>query len=118
MAKQGPKQTILSFVNYLEELEAELEPYTETQKRDNLFNKIRPERQKKLVDGGLATRQNTREDLITSISLMDSSYLDKLDKIPTTSEKEKKDKGEHHLETPSKSSWKQKEQEEILPETR
>jgi hypothetical protein len=76
-ARQGPKQSILSFVNYLEELEAELEPFTETQKRDNLFNKIRPELQRKLVDGGLATRQNTREDLITSISLMDSSILDK-----------------------------------------
>jgi predicted DNA-binding protein YlxM (UPF0122 family) len=54
-ARQGPKQLILSFVNYLEELEAELELFTETQKRDNLFNKICPELQRKLVDGGLAT---------------------------------------------------------------
>jgi hypothetical protein len=37
---------------------------------------------------------------------MDSSFLDKPDKTPTNSEKEKKDKGEHHSETPSKSSWK------------
>jgi predicted DNA-binding protein YlxM (UPF0122 family) len=55
-AYQGLKQSILSFVNYLEELEAELELFTETQKRDNLFNKVRPELQQKLVDGGLATR--------------------------------------------------------------
>jgi hypothetical protein len=87
-ARQGSKQSILSFVNYLEELEAELEPFTDTQKRDNLFNKIRPELQRKLVDGGLATRQNNREDLITSISLMDSSYLDK----PEYFNKEKDDR--------------------------
>jgi hypothetical protein len=30
-AKQGPKQKILSYVNYLEELEAELEPLSEVQ---------------------------------------------------------------------------------------
>ena len=85
-------------MNYLEELEAELEPFTETQKRDNLFNKIRPELQRKLVNGGLATRQNTREDLITSISLMDSSYLNKLE----YSNKEKDNKKEKDLkEKPS-----------------
>jgi predicted DNA-binding protein YlxM (UPF0122 family) len=101
IARQGAKQSILSFVNYLEELEAELEPFTETQKRDNLFNKIRPELQRKLVDSGLATRQNTREDLITAISLMDSSYLDKLDK-PAQTGVEKK--GEKDSEAPSRSN--------------
>ena len=55
-AKQGPKQSILSFVNYLEELEADLDPFTETQKRDNLFNKIRPEIRKRLVENGIASR--------------------------------------------------------------
>ena len=100
-AQQGPKQSILSFVNYLEELETELEPYTETQKRDNLFNKIRPELQKKLVDGGLATRQNTREDLITSISLMDSSYLDKSEH----SSKEKDSKKGKDKDSKEKSSF-------------
>jgi hypothetical protein len=75
-AKQGSKQSILSFVNYLEELEADLDPFTETQKRDNLFNKIRPEIRKRLVENGMASRQLLREDLITAISLSDSSYLD------------------------------------------
>jgi hypothetical protein len=75
-AKQGPKQSILSFVNYLEELEAELDPFTDIQKRDNLFNKVRPEIRKRLVENGMATRQLSREDLIAAISLSDSSYLD------------------------------------------
>ena len=98
-ARQREKQSILSFVNYLEELEAELEPYTDTQKRDNLFNKIRPELQKKLVDSGLASRQNTREDLITSISLTDSSYLNKPER---REEKGKgRDKNQNHSNKPS-----------------
>ena len=98
-ARQREKQSILSFINYLEELEAELEPYTDTQKRDNLFNKIRPELQKKLVDSGLASRQNTREDLITSISLTDSSYLNKPER---REEKGKgRDKNQNHGNKPS-----------------
>jgi hypothetical protein len=39
---------------------------------------------------------------------MDSTYLDKLDKIPITSKKEKKKEGEYYSETPSKFSWKNK----------
>jgi predicted DNA-binding protein YlxM (UPF0122 family) len=74
--KQGLKQSILSFVNYLEELEADLDLFTETQKRDNLFNKIRPEIQKRLVENRMASCQLLQEDLIITISLSDSSYLD------------------------------------------
>ena len=31
-AKQGPKQRVQEFVSYLERLEAELDPFTETQR--------------------------------------------------------------------------------------
>jgi predicted DNA-binding protein YlxM (UPF0122 family) len=79
-AKQGPRQSILLFVNYLEELESNLDLFSEVQLRDNLFNKIRPELQRKLVETGMATRQNTRQELISAISLMDSSYLDSLNR--------------------------------------
>jgi hypothetical protein len=55
-AKQGEKQSILSFVHYLEELETELEPLTERQLRDNLFFKLRDDLQIELTKSGMASR--------------------------------------------------------------
>ena len=42
-AMQGPHQKVMEFVTYLERLESELDPYTETQKQQILLTKLRPE---------------------------------------------------------------------------
>jgi hypothetical protein len=42
-ALQGTGQKVMEFVTYLESLEAELDPYTETQKQQILLTKLRPE---------------------------------------------------------------------------
>ena len=44
-ARQRPGQTVAQFVNYLNELEAELEPYTDGQRRQHLGWKLLPELQ-------------------------------------------------------------------------
>jgi hypothetical protein len=42
-ALQGTGQKVMEFVTYLESLEAELDPYTETQKQQILLTKLQPE---------------------------------------------------------------------------
>jgi hypothetical protein len=42
-AMQGPHQKVMEFITYLERLESELDPYTETQKQQILLTKLRPE---------------------------------------------------------------------------
>ena len=49
-AKQGPKQRVQEFVSYLERLEAELDPFTETQRYQNLLAKLDPELRRRITD--------------------------------------------------------------------
>ena len=42
-ARQGKEQLVVDFVAYLSRLEEQLEPFTDTQRRDHLFNGLRPE---------------------------------------------------------------------------
>ena len=85
-AKQGEKQSILSFVNYLEELEANLEPLSEKQKSENLFNKCHKSIRQKLIENGVIPQQLTRDQLISAISLRDTSYLDRHNKSSNKSQ--------------------------------
>ena len=94
-AKQGEKQSILSFVNYLEELEANLEPLSERQKTENLFNKCHKDIRRKLLDNGVIPQRLTREQLISDICLRDTSYLDKVDKPSKTTGKGDSQKGQN-----------------------
>lgn len=49
-AKQGPVQRVQEFVSYLERLEAELDPFTETQRYQNLLAKINPDLRRRITD--------------------------------------------------------------------
>lgn len=48
-AKQGPTQSVSDFVAYLETLEADLEAFTELQKRDTLLNKLRDKTHERVI---------------------------------------------------------------------
>jgi hypothetical protein len=69
-AKQQPQQPILKFVNYLEEKEEYIEPFTETQKRDILFNKISDEIRKDIIKNRRTSNLKTREDVISTVALL------------------------------------------------
>jgi hypothetical protein len=73
-AKQRPQQPILEFVNYLEEKEEYMEPFTETQKRDILFNKISDEIRKDIMKNGRTSDLKTREDVISAVALLQQAY--------------------------------------------
>ena len=42
-AQQRPDQTVAQFVSYLDDLEGEMEPYTDNQRRQHLLAKLRPD---------------------------------------------------------------------------
>jgi len=76
-ARQRVGQPIREFINYLEGLEEHLEPFTERQLRDILFNKIRPEARQKIVESGQADRLQTREEVISAVALQETYSLAK-----------------------------------------
>ena len=49
-AKEGRHQTVSKFVAYLDELEGQMEPYTENQRCQHLLNNLRPELHRKIVE--------------------------------------------------------------------
>ncbi|ELR04294.1 hypothetical protein GMDG_09018, partial [Pseudogymnoascus destructans 20631-21] len=51
-ANQRKGQSICKFVAYLEDLEREMEPYTESQRTTHLLTKIHPEMRQCLLEGG------------------------------------------------------------------
>ncbi|ELR08221.1 hypothetical protein GMDG_08619 [Pseudogymnoascus destructans 20631-21] len=53
-AHQRKGQDIRKFVAYLEELEREMEPYTESQRTTHLLTKLHPEMRQRLLEGGYA----------------------------------------------------------------
>jgi hypothetical protein len=87
-AKQRVGQSILEFVNYLEEKEEYMEPYTERQKRDILFNKIRPEYRRQLVENGRADDLTTRDQIISAVALQETYILRDISREKAKSEKE------------------------------
>jgi hypothetical protein len=77
-AKQRPGQGIRKFATYLEELEKELDPYTESQKTNHLLTKLTPEVRQQLINGGyMQTKHLTRESLTNTIAMLEttSSFL-------------------------------------------
>ena len=77
-AKQRLGQGIRKFATYLEELEKELDPYTESQRTNHLLTKLTPEVRQQLINGGyMQTKHLTRESLINTIAMLEttSSFL-------------------------------------------
>lgn len=73
-AKQRHNQTIRKFAAYLDELEQEMEPYTETQRVDNLLTRLLPSVRQQLVNGGhTSTSGWTRETLINTITILETA---------------------------------------------
>ena len=97
-ARQRKGQSIRKFVTYMEELEREMEPYTESQKTNHLLTKIHPEMRQRLLEGGYAERSSThRETVVNILAMLEITHRWVTDKTPsserTTSKegKEKKD---------------------------
>jgi len=61
-AKQGDRQSVREFDTYLAALESQMEPFTETQKRDNFLTRIRPEIKRTIKDN--PSVPETRSDLV------------------------------------------------------
>ncbi|MBF6596574.1 MAG: hypothetical protein IVW51_19325 [Thermaceae bacterium] len=71
-AHQRKGQSIRKFVAFLEELEREMEPYTESQKTTHLLTKIHPEMRQRLLEGGYAERSTThREAVVTTLAMLE-----------------------------------------------
>ncbi len=69
-ARQRKGQGIRKFVAYLEELEREMEPYTESQRTTHLLIKIHPEMRQRLLEGGYAERSTTHREAVVNILAM------------------------------------------------
>ena len=72
-ARQLPDQGIRAFLNYMEELEDQLEPYTETQKVEHLLTRIHPEMHQRLVENGFLLQERTRQELVNQIALLEEN---------------------------------------------
>ncbi len=72
-AIQKEGQSIRRFVSYLEELEHEMEPYTETQKANHLLAKINPTIRHKLIEQGYHNQQWHREELVNTIAMLETN---------------------------------------------
>ncbi|ELR04655.1 hypothetical protein GMDG_01514 [Pseudogymnoascus destructans 20631-21] len=70
VALQRKGHSIRKFVAYLEDLEREMELYTESQKTVHLLTKIHPEMRQRLLEGGYAERSSTHRDAIVNILAM------------------------------------------------
>lgn len=71
-AHQRKGQSIRKFVTYLEDLEREMEPYTESQKTVHLLMKIHPEMRQRLLEGGHAERATThRETVVNTLAMLE-----------------------------------------------
>ena len=79
-ALQRKDQTVRSFATYLEVLEDQLTPYTEIQRVQHLFTKLRPELQRSITNYHQIPA--TREDLIALASTLERN----LRKTPATHE--------------------------------
>ena len=73
-AMQGATQTTRQFATYLEDLEEHLDPYTEEQRIQHLFSKLREDLQSAIIAHHLVI-PSTREQLITIATLMENSVL-------------------------------------------
>jgi len=74
VAKQRPGQSIRKFATYLEELEKEIEPYTESQRTNHLLTKLTPEVRQQLINGGYTqTKTLTREALINTVAMLETA---------------------------------------------
>ncbi|PQM43517.1 hypothetical protein VC83_09644 [Pseudogymnoascus destructans] len=69
-AHQRKGQGIRKFVAYLEELEREMEPYTESQRTTHLLTKLHPEMRQRLLEGGYAERSTTHREAVVNILAM------------------------------------------------
>jgi len=83
-ARQRPEQSIRAFVDYLEVLEADLEPLTERQKADAVFNKVHPDIRRRLIENTMATKEMEREELVSLITMMESTEKKKKPTEQTT----------------------------------
>lgn len=72
-ARQRPGQPIRAFVNYLEELEEELDPFNERQKADSLFVKMAPTMRQRLIENGFATQEHTRAELANTVAMLEQN---------------------------------------------
>lgn len=69
-AHQRKGQSIRKFVAFLEDLEREMEPYTESQRTTHLLTKIHPEMRQRLLEGGYAERSTTHREAVVNIVAM------------------------------------------------
>ncbi|MBF6596450.1 MAG: zinc finger domain-containing protein [Thermaceae bacterium] len=84
VAHQRKGQSIRKFVTYLEELEREMEPYTESQKTTHLLTKIHPEMRQRLLEGGYAERSTThREGVVNILAMLEMTNRWITEKTPT-----------------------------------
>jgi hypothetical protein len=92
-ARQRHGQSVRSFVTYLEELEHEMEPYTEAQKANHLLTKMHSDMRQKLVEGGYTQRAiPNRESLVNTIAMLETTTRWVKDHKPSP-EKERKQGG-------------------------
>ena len=77
-AKQGATQTVQSFVAYMDQLESELEPYTEKLRMQHLLAKVRPELREKVTE--YPSPMTDRPELIRLLSQFEENMKAKADK--------------------------------------
>ncbi|ELR10550.1 hypothetical protein GMDG_04824 [Pseudogymnoascus destructans 20631-21] len=75
---------IRKFVTYLEELEREMEPYTESQRTTHLLTKIHPDMRQRLLEGGYAEHSSTHREAVINILAMLEMTNRVTEKAPTS----------------------------------
>ncbi|ELR06309.1 hypothetical protein GMDG_07900 [Pseudogymnoascus destructans 20631-21] len=84
-AHQRKGQGIRKFVTYLEELEREMEPYTESQRTTHLLTKIHPDMRQRLLEGGYTERSSThREAVVNILAMLEMTNRWVTEKAPTS----------------------------------
>lgn len=92
VANQRKGQSIRKFVAYLEELEREMEPYTESQKTTHLLTKIHPKMRQRLLEGGYAEQSSAyREAVVNILAMLEMTNRWVTDKSPTADKASQRD---------------------------
>jgi hypothetical protein len=72
-AKQRPGQKIRAFAHYLEELERDIEPFTERGRANFLFAKLSAENEQRLIRGGYKPESMTVEEIIATVAMLEQA---------------------------------------------
>lgn len=102
-ATQRPGQTVQQFVNYLEEIEAEMEPYSDGHRRQHLMAKLRPELRRAL--GNYQTLPATRAEVI-NLAIQLEANMDRGSKSSTQADRSQAGQGQSQKQQSGSSAGK------------